>query len=148
MQNQLWGKKKLIPIKLRIELIVLLIIYFSIILILLKNKKISLKYTLLWLLTGVVFLILVLVPGILSGLCVLLGVQSTMNMLYLFLLGFMIMIMMSITSIISSQNRKIRRLTEENALLEERIRTIEDYTSSSEIDRSDCVKSISTDDNI
>lgn len=48
-----------------------------------------------------------------------------MNGLYVICIGFMIMLLMSLTSIVSRQAFKIRSLVQDNALLEKRIRELE-----------------------
>lgn len=111
---------------LRIVLIIAIIIYFLIILMLLKDKKLSLKYTLLWLLAGVVMAVLVVYPRLLLILCNLVGIQSAMNGLFIFCIAFVVMILMSLTSIVTRQNRKIRILIQEAAMYEKRIRELED----------------------
>lgn len=110
---------------LRIVLICAIIVYFLIILILLKDKKLSLKYTLLWLFAGVVMAVLVIHPMFLVMLTNMIGIQSAMNGLFIFCIAFMIMILMSLTSIVSRQNRKIRTLIQESAIYEKRIRELE-----------------------
>lgn len=123
----------MIPSNLRIELIVGLAIYFVIILFLLKNRRLNLKYTLLWLLTGLILLLMAIFPQILGGLAELLGFQSSMNLLYVLLLGLIMMILMSITSIVSGQNDRIRKMAEENALVEKRVRELEKLLNRKEL---------------
>lgn len=48
-----------------------------------------------------------------------------MNGLFIFAIGFMLMILLSLTSIASRQNRKLRTLTQELAILEKRVRDLE-----------------------
>ena len=48
-----------------------------------------------------------------------------MNGLFIFCIGFIIMILLSLTSIASRQNRKIRTLTQELAILDKRLRELE-----------------------
>ena len=115
----------MLPSKLVITLVIGLIIYFFFILMLLKYKKISLKYTLLWLLSGLLMVLLVIFPSILSGISNALGFQSNMNGLMVMGVAFIIMIIMSLTSIVSNQSRKIRNLVQYSAMLEKRIRDIE-----------------------
>ena len=116
----------MIPDKLRISLICALIIYFILILLLLKKREISLKYTLLWLLAGGLMGLLVIWPGILARIISFIGIESNMNGLFLLAIAFVIAILMSITSIVSKQSEKIRALTQEIALLEKRIRDMEE----------------------
>ena len=103
-----------------------MIVYFLLILYWLKIKALNLKYSLLWLFSGVAMGILVIFPELLLGISTLVGIQTPMYALIVFALAFVIAILMSITSIVSRQNRKIRTLIQENALLEKRIRDLED----------------------
>ena len=91
----------------------------------LKNKAISLKYTLLWLLSGMIMGILVIWPQILSHIARLFGMESNMNCLFILAIGFLMAILMSITSIVSKQSNKIKSLTQTVALLEQRVRELE-----------------------
>ena len=110
---------------LRASLIIGVLIYFVIILKFLKDKSLSLKYTLLWIFSGVVMGIFVIFPELLSRIIGIVGIQSNMNGLFVFGIAFLMMIMMSITSIVSRQNKKIRTLIQENAILEKRVRELE-----------------------
>ena len=118
----------MLPARLTITLLIGLALYFFIILMLLKNKKISLKYTLLWLLSGLLLVILVAFPSILSSVSALFGFQSSMNGLIIMLIAFIIIIVMSITSIVSNQSKKIRNLVQYSAMLEKRMRELESQT--------------------
>ena len=100
---------------------------------LLKNKKISLKYTLLWLLSGRLLVILVVFPSILSSISTLFGFQSSMNGLVVMLIAFVIIIVMSITSIVSNQSRKIQNLVQYSAMLEKRIRELENNVNKNSV---------------
>ena len=111
--------------KLRIVLIIAILIYFIIILKFLKDKALTLKYTLLWLLSGLVMGVLIGFPELLVFVTGLFGFHSNMNGLFIILIAFLMMIMMSITSIVSRQNKKIRTLIQENAVLDKRIRELE-----------------------
>lgn len=114
-----------IPNTLRIVLCIAVIVYFIIILFYLKKKMLELKYTLLWLLAGAVMGVLVIWPQLLMYFVKLIGVQSAMNGLYLVCIGFIIIILMSITSIVSRTTMKMRVLLQEMSMLEKRIRDLE-----------------------
>lgn len=115
----------MIPSTLRFVLIVAVICYFIVILYFLKQRALNLKYTLLWLLAGAVMGILVIVPELLTAIIHVFGIQDNMNGLFIFCIGFIIMILLSLTSIASRQNRKIRTLTQELAILDKRLREVE-----------------------
>lgn len=115
----------MIPSTLRVTLIIAVICYFVIILYFLKQRALNLKYTLLWLLSGVVLGILVIYPELLSYTIRILGIEDNMNGLFSISIAFMLMIMMALTSIASRQNAKIRQLVQEIAILDKRIRELE-----------------------
>ena len=115
----------MIQIKLKIVILFAIVIFFVIVLSLLKHKRIALKYTLLWLFAGVFMLVLVIFPEILVAVAKYLNVQNGLNVLYVFLMAFIMMILMSLTSIVSKQTEKIRVLVQDSALLEKRIREME-----------------------
>ena len=54
-----------------------------------------------------------------------LGIASEMNGLFAIGLGCIISILMALTSIVSTQNAKIRRLTQNIAYIEQRLRDLE-----------------------
>ena len=115
----------MIPTTLRITLLAGLACYFILILIFLKDKALTLKYTLLWLLAGAVMLIMTIFPRTLFIISGILGIQTGMNGLYVICIGFIVVILMAITSIVSRQRGKIKTLTQEIAILEKRIRELE-----------------------
>ncbi len=115
----------MIPSTLRITLIIAVICYFIIILYFLKNRALNLKYTLLWLLAGVVMGLLVIFPEMLVRIIHILGISDNMNGLFIICIGFMLMILMALTSIVSRQNMKIRSLIQEVGILDKRIRELE-----------------------
>lgn len=110
---------------LRVVLIVCIILYFVVVVRLLKNKKLALKYSLLWLAMGVCLTILVIFPELLKQICRLLGIVDTMNGLFTLAIGFILILLMALTSIVSKQSDKIKNLVQDNALLEKRIRDLE-----------------------
>ena len=112
-------------LRLQIILIVGILFYFFIVIRLLKQKKLSLKYSLLWLLVGFVLLIMAIFPQLLVYIKTLFGFYDSMNALLIISLAFSFMISMALTSIVSKQSEKIKNLIQDNALLEKRIREIE-----------------------
>lgn len=115
----------MLPNTLRITLCVAVICYFIIILHYLKNKMLELKYTLVWLFAGLVMGIMVFFPNLLMDFVHLLGVQSNMNGLFILAIAFCIMVLMTLTSIVSRTSMKLRTMIQEIAMLEKRIRELE-----------------------
>lgn len=120
----------MLPSALRITLIVAVICYFIIILYFLKQRALNLKYTLLWLLAGAVMGILVIFPELLISFIRIFGIQDNMNGLFIFCIAFIIMILLSLTSIATRLNLKVRTLTQELAILDKRIRDLEEKADS------------------
>ena len=112
----------MIPDRLRLSLILAVIAFFILILWLLKRREISLKYTLLWLFAGLCMGILVIWPESLMIIIRIIGIENSMNGLFILAIAFVIIILMSITSIVSKQNEKIRSLTQTIAILEKQLR--------------------------
>lgn len=115
----------MLPLKLQVTLIAVVIFYFIMMCIFLKNKALSLKYTLLWLFAGCVLGVLVIFPQLLTFVNGLIGIQGNMNGLFIWAIAFIICILLSLTSIVSRQNNKIRQLIQTIARLEKRIRDLE-----------------------
>lgn len=116
----------MIPQRLQFILIIAIIIYFVIILYFLKKRALELKYTLIWFVAGAVMLVLVVFPQLMTWIIRALGIQSSMNGLYIALIAFIIMILMTLTSIVSRLAYKTKILTQEIALIEKRVRELEE----------------------
>ena len=115
----------MIPQNLQITLSIAVICYFIIIFYYLKRKMLELKYTLIWLVAGVIMGIMIYFPELLVWFVRLLGIESNMNGLYILCIAFIMMILMTLTSIVSRQQLKIRILIQEISMLEKRIRELE-----------------------
>lgn len=111
--------------RLRMSLLIAVVCYFVLILLLLKRKSISLKYTLLWMAAGVIMGVMVIWPQTLSYIISIIGIQGNMNGLFILMIAFVIVILMSITAIVSKQSEKIKLLSQTIAMQEKRIRELE-----------------------
>lgn len=115
----------MIPAALQFTLSVAVICYFILILYYLKKRMLELKYTLLWLVAGAIMGIMIFFPQLLVRFVRMLGIESNMNGLFVLCLGFILAILMSLTSIVSRQSAKIRLLVQQLAIMEKRIRELE-----------------------
>jgi len=116
----------MISSSLRLFLSIGLMVYFLLIFSLLRRKTLSLRYTLLWIFGGIGMGILLIFPELLNWFIHLVGIQLASNGLFAIILFFILIILISITSIVSKQSDHIKRLVQDNALLEKRIRELED----------------------
>lgn len=118
------------PLSLQIFSLFVVVLYFIIIFVLLKKKRFELRYSLLWLLAGLVMLLLVIFPNLLMKATALLGIEVASNGLFAACIFFIVVILISLTTVISGFANKIKGLTQQIALLEERIRKLEDERES------------------
>lgn len=100
-------------------------VYFCVVLSLLRKRRLNLRYTLLWLFSGAVMLVLAIFPRTLHILSDLIGVYSPTNALFAIISMFLILLLMSMTVIVSHLNESVKRLVQHNAMLEKRVRELE-----------------------
>lgn len=120
-------------IKIQIIIAVIIILAFIYITNLVRKKKVELKYTISWYILGIIYLLFDLIPPFLNGFTKLIGIQLPVNMLIFLAIGIIFMILFSQTVIISRQTQDLKKLVQENALLEERIRALEQEKSDEEV---------------
>ena len=89
-------------------------------------KKLNLKYTLVWLFAAIFMLLIAIFPGIITKLTHLLGIQVESNAVFFFAIIFLFLIVLTLTAIVSHMNNRIYRLTQMQAILEKRVRELEE----------------------
>ena len=115
----------MISSRMQIVAVMASVAFLAVLIALLRKNRLSLKYSLLWLFSGFVMLLLSLFPGLLDSFARLIGIYSSVNALFAVLLFCALMLLISITSIVSRQKAEIVRLAQEVSLLENRIRLLE-----------------------
>ncbi len=111
--------------RLIITFAIALFIYFISIFFLLKNKKLELKYTLLWIFGGFFMLLVLIFSDYFMRLMNLLGIIEPVNGIFAVMIFLLILILISMTSVLSQLNNKLRSLTQKCALYEKRLRDLE-----------------------
>ena len=112
-------------LSLRIFALVLVILYFIVIFVLVKRNRLLLRYSLLWFFAGAVMLIIVIWPGLLFWGAGLLNIEVPANGLFGICIILGIILMISFTVVISDFSSRIKTLVQNQALLEARIRELE-----------------------
>lgn len=112
-------------VKLRIVLILGVLLYLGVIFLLLKKKKLTVQFSIIWLLSGAVLLLFALFPYIVLVLGDIFRVINPVNFVFIVLFVFVLFILLSLSSAISVFSNKMKRMAQEQALLEERIRSLE-----------------------
>lgn len=86
-----------------------------------RIRRLELKYTLLWILSGVSLFIIALFPGIVDFVSELLHIKEPVNTLFFIMGFFFIMIIFSLTKTISDASKSITALVQEIAILKFRL---------------------------
>ena len=110
---------------LRILLILGAIALFGMIVWLIKNKKIEVKYSIIWLAFSATMILFAVFPYLVLVLGDLSGVANPVNFIFMTLFVFILLILLSVSAVISGFSTKIKRLAQANALLEKRVRELE-----------------------
>ena len=112
-------------LNLRLFLVICILVYLGIIINLLRKKKLNLKYTLIWLLSGIIMLVVSIFPQIINFLSSVIGIVDVTNAVFILEGMFVLVILLSLTSIVSHFNDRNRELIQKVALLEKRVRELE-----------------------
>lgn len=115
----------MVGIKSQAFMLMAVLVYFILLVILLRKKTLNLKYGLIWIFSGIIMLILAIFPEILNRFSEFVGIASPTNALFAVIIFCLIMILMSLTAIVSGLNNKVKKLSQSIALLENHIREIE-----------------------
>lgn len=99
-----------------INLLFMLFVYSN-----LKRNKILLKYALLWIGASILFIICAVTPNLMKSMANFMGIETTSNMIFLFVIGAILVITFALTTIVSTQKAKITMLVQEVGILKERI---------------------------
>lgn len=106
---------------LRISLLVAIMLYLILIIVLLRKKSFTLKYSLLWMFMAVVLIIMVAFPKLVEWLAKVIGVASYINAIFMAFIFFILLLVVSLTSIVSKQNKEIKTIIQNVALLKQEV---------------------------
>ena len=93
---------------------------------LLKRGLMSVKYSLLWLLLAVGLVIAAAFPYVVYVLRDLLDIEMPVNLVFLLMFCFVLVVLLSLSIAITQLAEKCKRLTQANAILEKRVRDLEE----------------------
>ena len=86
-----------------------------------RKQALDIRFALSWVTVGGVVLILDVFPGIMNYLVHLLGIELPVNMMFFFGFCFTLLLLFILTVKVSKQEEQLKRLTQELALLEDRM---------------------------
>ena len=101
------------------------VLLLLLIFILLKRGKMSVKYSLLWLALAVFLVIAAAFPYVVFVLRDILDIEMPVNLIFLLMFCFVLVVLMSLSIAITQLAEKCKRLTQANAILEKRVRDLE-----------------------
>ena len=114
--------KTMMPTSVLLGAVVLLLIIFAF----LKRGLMSVKYSLLWLALAVGLVIAAAFPYVVYVLRDLLDIEMPVNLVFLLMFCFVLVVLLSLSIAISQLADKCKRLTQANAMLEKRVRDLEE----------------------
>lgn len=107
----------------RIALIATSLAFASVIVRLVKRKQLTMKYSFLWIILLFVILLCAILPIIPYRISDILGFEAPANFIFLVAIFFLLAIALSLSIIVSKQQRKITTLIQEVAILENNSKT-------------------------
>lgn len=101
------------------------LVFLGLIFLLIKRDRLSVRFGMLWLIFGGVWLVFAAVPWLLKVLRGFFRFQVVSNMVFTMLLAFVLLVLLTLSVAASLAARRMRQLAQSNALLEERVRRLE-----------------------
>lgn len=98
------------PLLLRIEMIVIAVVFVAIVFRTVNKKKLLLKYSLIWLTIALGMIIVSFFPHLVTWLSALVGIETPSNFIYLLGLVALLIITFSLTIILSKQTEQVKTL--------------------------------------
>lgn len=105
--------------------LIITIIFFGLVLESVRTKKLEVRYSLLWIFTCIVLIVLSINRTILEEISVFFGIEYAPSLLFLFGLIFTLIILFDLTRLNSKLNHRIVNLTQEHAILNEKVSKLE-----------------------
>ena len=101
------------------------LVLLAIIFVFLKKGLMTVKYSLLWLGLSIVLVIFAACPYVVFVLRDILDIEMPVNLVFLLMFCFVLVVLLRLSIAITQLADKCKRLTQENALLEKRVRELE-----------------------
>lgn len=111
----------MLPLKLTLQVIGFSVVMLSIIIYLVHRNLFTIKYSLIWIIAIIGFLLSALIPDFLGHVRILLGFELVSNMFFAILIGMLMFFTLSLTVIVSRQKESIRLLTQEISIIKSRL---------------------------
>ena len=114
-----------INLALRLDMFLGAVVFLAVILWLLKKGRLTVRFSIIWLMAGGALLVFAVFPYIVLVLRDWLNMEMPVNVIFTLVLAFVLLLLLSLSTIVSGFAEKLKRLAQENALLEKRVRELE-----------------------
>ena len=114
-----------INLALRLDMFLGAVVFLVVILWLLKKGRLTVRYSIIWLMAGGALLVFAVFPYIVLVLRDWLNMEMPVNVIFTLVLAFVLLLLLSLSTLVSGFAEKLKRLAQENALLEKRVRELE-----------------------
>ena len=101
------------------------VFYLLLILFLLKKGKLNVQYSIIWLGSAFVMIVFAAFPYVVAVLRYWLRIETAANFVFILLFAFVLLLLLSLSTIVTGFAARIRRLVQTQALLEKRVRDLE-----------------------
>lgn len=112
-------------LSLQIFLFAVVVVFMLVIVNYLRSGKLTFQYSLIWFLLGFVLMLCIIFPDVLISASHIVGVEVASNFVFLVEGIFVLVLLISLTLIVSKQRKQIVRLTQRMAIMERRLRELE-----------------------
>ena len=112
-------------VTLQLELLLGSVCLLAMIFYMLKKNLLSVKYSLLWLFFAAALILFAAVPYVVYVLRDILNIEIPVNLVFALLFCFVLLVLLSVSVAFSQLAEKAKRLAQSNALLEKRVRELE-----------------------
>ena len=102
------------------------LVFLILIFVMVKNGRLSVRFSLPWLALGAGMLVLAIWPEAAKILRSLVQVEVVSNMVFIMLFCFVLLVLLILCAVVSEYNERLKRLTQTNAMLEHRVRQLEE----------------------
>ena len=102
------------------------LVFLFLIFLFVKRGRLSVRFSLAWFALGGVLLVFAAFPVVAKMLRALLRFEVVANMVFTLLFCFVLLVLLILSATASSQTEEIKRLAQQNALLEHRVRRLEE----------------------
>ncbi len=119
------GENKIMSRSLQFFSVTLIIVYYLTFFFLIKKKKVLLKYSLLWLFSGIVILIFAVFPELLAKITHFLGIEVSTNGLFGICIFIIVLILVFLTAVVSELSNKFKKIAQRFAIMEKGLKEIQ-----------------------